>query len=93
MLPLVTADSLGLSSFGTIMAVFTAMSTLGATLGPLAIGRIFDATGAYTLAFELLTAMSVCGALAISLCRPLAIEQSRMAGAPFSLKGRRELAD
>ena len=59
LLPLVAADSLGLSSFGVIMGVFTALSTLGATLGPLAAGHIFDATGNYKLAFEVLAAMLV----------------------------------
>ncbi|HEV3112481.1 MAG TPA: MFS transporter [Candidatus Binataceae bacterium] len=93
LLPLVAADSLGLSSFGVIMGVFTALSTLGATLGPLAAGRIFDATGDYKLAFEVLAAMLVCGAAAVSLCRPLAIEQARRAHAAFSLKGKHELAD
>ena len=93
LLPLVAADSLGLSSFGVIMGVFTLLSTLGATLGPLVAGRIFDATGAYKPALELLAVMLVCGAGAVLLCRPLAMEQSRLAGAAFSLKGKPERAD
>ncbi|HKD69768.1 MAG TPA: MFS transporter [Candidatus Binataceae bacterium] len=89
LLPLVTADSLGLSSFGVLMGVFTALSTLGSTLGPVATGRIFDATGDYRAAFELLVAMLICGAVAVSLCRPLAVEQAHVAGAAFRLKGKR----
>jgi MFS family permease len=88
LLPLVAADSLGLASFGVIMGVFTALSTLGATLGPLAAGRIFDATGDYKLAFEVLAAILVCGAAAASLCRPLSLERSRIEGAGFSLKSK-----
>ena len=61
------------------MGVFTALSTLGATLGPVVVGRIFDATGGYNLAFEMLTAMLICGAVAVSLCRPMAVEQTRAA--------------
>jgi MFS family permease len=93
LLPLVAADSLGLASFGVIMGAFTVLSTLGATLGPLVAGRIFDATGDYRAAFELLVAMLICGAVTVSLCRPLVIEQSRLEHAKFPLKGKRELAD
>ena len=95
LLPLVAADSLGLSSFGIIMGVFTALSTLGATLGPVVAGRHFDATGDYRVAFELLAAMLICGAGAVSLCRPLAVEQARIGVAsdmhPGRVNGLREM--
>jgi MFS family permease len=77
LLPLVAADSMGLTSYGVLMGVFTALSTLGSTLGPVVAGRIFDATGDYKAAFEILVAMLICGAVAVSLCRPLAVEQAR----------------
>ena len=79
--------------FGWTHTRVSLLSSVGATLGPLVAGRIFDATGAYKPAFELLAVMLVCGAGAVLLCRPLAMEQSRLAGAAFSLKRKPERAD
>ena len=43
--------------------------------------------------FEVLAAMLVCGAGAISLCRPLATEQSRLNAPSFAPGRGREMAD
>ena len=69
LLPLVIADSMGLKRFGFISGITGLAQTFGATVGPLAAGRIFDATGSYAPAFELIIAVNIVAALATFSCR------------------------
>lgn len=48
MVPLTIADSLGLRRFGSLSGLIGLITTLGGSLGPVAAGRLFDATGSYT---------------------------------------------
>ena len=43
----------GLRAFGQVLGVITISATLGAAIGPVVTGRIFDVTGGYTMAFVL----------------------------------------
>jgi MFS family permease len=48
MVPLTIAESLGLKRFGSLSGLIGLMTTIGGSLGPVAAGRLFDATGSYT---------------------------------------------
>jgi len=60
----ITAELFGLSSLGVILGSLILFATIGAALGPLLAGSIFDITGSYSLAFLISVIIS---ALAIIL--------------------------
>ena len=76
LLPLVTAESLGLKRFGFIAGMTGLAQTFGAAIGPLVAGRIFDATRSYSAAFDLFIAINLVGALAAFACRSYAVESA-----------------
>jgi MFS family permease len=51
LIPMLIAESFGLKNFGTIAGLVGIFATMGSATGPILAGRIFDLTGAYTLAF------------------------------------------
>jgi predicted MFS family arabinose efflux permease len=51
--PMLTAESFGLKNYGSIAGLIGLVSAMGSATGPIIVGRIFDITGAYTLAFVL----------------------------------------
>ena len=53
LVPLLAADCFGLLAFGKILGLIMISGTLGAAVGPVLTGRIFDVTGSYHLAFTL----------------------------------------
>jgi MFS family permease len=77
LLPLVTAEALGLKRFGFIAGMTGLAQTFGAAIGPLVSGRIFDVTRSYTAAFELFIVINLFGALAAFACRSYAAERTR----------------
>jgi MFS family permease len=77
LLPLVTAESLGLKRFGLIAGMTGLAQTFGAAIGPLVSGRIFDVTRSYTAAFELFIVVNLFGALAAFACRSYTAERTR----------------
>lgn len=79
LLPLLTAESLGLKRFGFICGLTGLAQTFGATIGPLVSGRIFDLSSSYTAAFELCIAVNVLGALATLACKAYATEPAPVA--------------
>ncbi|HVA79759.1 MAG TPA: MFS transporter [Candidatus Binataceae bacterium] len=81
LVPLLTAEAMGLKRFGSIAGVAGVFNTLGAAIGPVMAGAIFDASGSYALAFEIFAVMCVIGAAATLACRNLDAEQARMAPA------------
>jgi sugar phosphate permease len=81
LLPLVTAESLGLKRFGFIAGMTGLAQTFGAAVGPLVAGRIFDVTRSYAGAFELFIVINVLGALAAFACRSYPAERTRRVGA------------
>ncbi len=74
LLPLLTAESLGLRRFGLLSGLAGLAQTFGAAIGPLVSGRIYDLTGSYSPAFELFIAINLIGAVAALACRAYAEE-------------------
>src|SRR5215831_15950773 len=72
LLPLLVAESLGRRRFGVLAALTGIAATIGATIGPVIAGRIFDVTGGYAGAFELFILAEVVGALATFVCQSYA---------------------
>ena len=77
LIPLLTADCLGLKRFGAIAGVAGVCNTLGAFIGPLMLGQIFDVTGSYSSAFEICFVLNILGAAAALACLPYEAEQER----------------
>ena len=76
LLPLVTADSLGLKRFGAISGLTGLAQTFGATVGPLAAGGIYDLTRSYNPTFELIIAINILAVVVTLACRTYAVESS-----------------
>ncbi len=74
LLPLLTAESLGLRRFGLLSGLAGLAQTFGAAIGPLVSGRIFDLTGSYSAAFELFIAINLIGAVMALACTAYAEE-------------------
>ena len=77
LIPLLTADCLGLKRFGSINGVAGVWNTLGAFVGPVMLGQIFDVTGSYSSAFEICFVLNILGAAATLACLPYEAEQER----------------
>lgn len=65
MIPLVTAQSFGLSSMGKIMGVIFVSDTVGQATFPFLVGSLFRQTGNYQLGFTLVTIAALLGAAAV----------------------------
>ena len=78
LLPLLVVESLGRRRYGVLGALTGIAGTLGATVGPVATGRIFDMTGSYVGAFELFILLDAIGAVAAFACQPYASRSSRV---------------
>jgi MFS family permease len=78
LLPMLIAESLGLKRFGSIAGVSAVCQTIGAALGPIGTGRIYDLMGSYNYAFDLFVIACILGALATLGCLSLESEQSRL---------------
>jgi nitrate/nitrite transporter NarK len=84
LLPLLVAESLGRKRYGFISALAGVAGTLGAMVGPVVAGLIFDATKSYVSAFELFILLDLLGAVAAFTCQSYAIQSSRLRVAPAS---------
>lgn len=67
----ITADLFGLRSHGTILACNALPGAIGAAVGPILVGHIFDVTGSYQLGFFICIAVSIMDLIAIILLRPI----------------------
>ena len=63
LVPLLIGEYFGLRAFGKVLGVVTISATLGAAIGPVVTGRIFDVTGSYELAFILHVVSFTAGAV------------------------------
>ncbi|HYL60717.1 MAG TPA: MFS transporter [Candidatus Acidoferrales bacterium] len=77
LIPLLTADSLGLKRFGAIGGVAGIFNTAGAFIGPMMLGRIFDVSGSYSSAFVICIVLCGFGMVATLACLPFESEQAR----------------
>jgi MFS family permease len=66
--PMVQVETMGLKRYGTIAGLLAITFTLGAMIGPPVVGRLADATGSYTLSFEVCALVGLVGAIASFLC-------------------------
>ena len=78
LLPLVFIQSLGLKRLGSVQGAAGIFATIGAAIGPVAAGRIFDVSGSYATAFGVFATMWLGAALAIYACVPLEQEMVRL---------------
>jgi MFS family permease len=78
LLPLVFIQSLGLKRLGSLQGAAGIFATIGAAIGPVAAGRIFDVSGSYAIAFSVFAAMWLGAGLAIFACLPLEQEIARL---------------
>lgn len=69
LVPLLVGECFGLSSFGKILGALMVSATVGAAIGPVLTGWIFDVTGSYRMAFVLHVAALTASALAILFVR------------------------
>ena len=67
--PLV-AELFGTRSHGAIFGMVLFISQIGAAVGPVVTGRIFDVTDSYRLAFLILIAVSIAGLALCTRLRP-----------------------
>ena len=67
--PLV-ARLFGLKSMGSIVGISSCAFSIGAALGPIITGYVFDSTGSYQQAFMICAAFSVLGIVMASIMRP-----------------------
>ncbi len=58
-----TAWLFGLKSHGFILGILSFTFTIGASLGPLMLGYIYDVTGEYKMGFLVLAVLCICGAI------------------------------
>ncbi len=68
LLPVLLADAVGLRRYGSISGILGIFSTLGAALGPVVAGAVFDATHSYAPIFELYAALLLICALTPFAC-------------------------
>jgi len=78
LLPLLFIQSLGMKRLGSLQGVAGIFSTIGAAIGPVMAGRIFDLSASYAIAFSVFAAMWMGAALAIYACLPLEQELTRL---------------
>jgi MFS family permease len=78
LLPLVFIHSLGLKRLGSVQGIGSIFFTVGAAVGPVAAGHIFDVSGSYAVAFAVFAAMWLAAAVAIYACLPLEEELTRL---------------
>jgi MFS family permease len=64
LVPIILAESLGLKRYGTLSGLINLCATVGGSVGPVAVGRIFDATRSYERALEVCSITLVLAAIA-----------------------------
>jgi MFS family permease len=83
LVPMLVAESLGLKRFGSIGGIAGVFNTIGAFVGPVGAGKIYDVTGSYVPAFEVFVVMCLLGAAVTYSCRSFESEQARQPSAPI----------
>jgi MFS family permease len=83
LVPMLVAESLGLKRFGSIGGIAGVFNTIGAFVGPVGAGKIYDLTGSYVPAFEVFVVMCLLGAAVTYSCRSFESEQARQPSAPL----------
>ena len=82
LVPMLVAESLGLKRFGSIGGIAGVFNTIGAFVGPVGAGKIYDLAGSYVPSFEIFVVMCLLGAAVTYSCRSFESEQARQSSAP-----------
>lgn len=68
--PVMVKHVFGLKNFGTMMGVFTAISSIGFATGPWIMGRLYDLNGNYNVAFVLFAILPLMAAAMTWMLKP-----------------------
>ncbi|MBN1190433.1 MAG: MFS transporter [Dehalococcoidales bacterium] len=68
----------GLKSIGSIVGASSGAYSVGAAIGPICTGYIFDSTGSYQLAFLIAAIFCVCGLVLAAVIRPTERSKTRL---------------
>ena len=82
LMPMVMTESLGLRRLGSVMGITGMFATVGAAIGPVLAGHIFDVSGSYNTAFIVFVAMWLAASVSIFGCQPLSAVEARLAPLP-----------
>ncbi|MFC1984597.1 MFS transporter [Chloroflexota bacterium] len=69
--PLLVAELFGLKALGVLIAIVDLGSTVGAAVGPVLGGYMFDITGSYQLAFSICAGVSIVGIILSLFLKPV----------------------
>jgi MFS family permease len=78
LVPVMIAESMGLKRYGSITGLIALASTAGAALGPIGVGWIYDVSGSYSHAYEILMLVNVIGGAAALACLSYRDQRARM---------------
>ncbi|MBS1197867.1 MAG: sugar phosphate permease [Proteobacteria bacterium] len=67
------AEFFGMRSHGQLFGTVLFAGTIGATIGPILTGHVFDITGEYRMAFMALTGFAISGFMPILFLRPIKV--------------------
>jgi MFS family permease len=81
LVPMLMAESFGLNSFGTLAGLVGIFGMLGTATGPMFAGRIFDVSGAYAIAFALMSLFLMVAAMLPFGCLPFGASSAAAAPA------------
>lgn len=70
------AEYFGMKAHGAIFGTILFFGTLGGAVGPILAGIIFDTTGSYQVAFQILIILTCCGLILASWLKPVVIKQN-----------------
>jgi len=76
-----TKHVFGLKNFGTMVGIFTAITSTGFAAGPWIMGRLYDTNGNYHVAFILFALMPLAAAVMTWMLKPTFWHQLRASGA------------
>jgi len=74
--PAIQADYFGTRNFGTIMGLMALISMVGGLLSPVFAGWIFDTTGSYSLAWQLIALSVIPGIPLVLMAKPPVMEST-----------------
>jgi MFS family permease len=71
LIPMITVHYFGLKALGVVVASVISAGCLGAAIGPVLSGMIFDSVGSYTPAFVVAAVLSIIAVILTMLLRPV----------------------
>lgn len=76
-----TKHVFGMRNFGTMVGIFTAITSVGFATGPWIMGRLYDTNGNYSVAFALFALLPLIAAVMTWMLKPTFWRSGRSAGA------------